>query len=86
VPTISVFFGVAVRMYYREHAPPHFHVHYNECEATIAIETLKVLEGALPTRVLGLVLEWAASHRDELDVNWQRVLSKQPLLPIMPLE
>jgi len=39
MPTISFFFGMIIQMYWREHAPPHFHVQYNEYEASIAIET-----------------------------------------------
>jgi hypothetical protein len=25
MPTISIFFGLVVQMFWREHAPPHFH-------------------------------------------------------------
>ena len=57
-------------MYFNEHAPPHFHVVYNEYEATISIEHLETLKGKLPGRVLGLVAEWAAEHRQELRDNW----------------
>lgn len=62
LPTISMFFGILIRMYFNDHAPPHFHAHYNEHEAVIAIESLAVLEGALPRRALGLVLDWAELH------------------------
>jgi hypothetical protein len=30
VPEISRFLGIVIRMYYREHAPPHFHARYGE--------------------------------------------------------
>jgi hypothetical protein len=45
MPTISVFFGIIIRMYYREHAPPHFHAIYGDQHAAIGIDTLEVLEG-----------------------------------------
>ncbi len=48
MPILSRFFGIIVRMYYREHNPPHFHVSYNEHDAIISIETLEILEGHLP--------------------------------------
>ncbi len=57
-------------MYFDEHAPPHFHVVYNEYEASITIEGLEVLRGKLPDRVLGLVVEWATAHQQELHENW----------------
>ena len=86
MPEISRFFGIVVTMYYNDHDPPHFHVRYGEKRAIIAIESLKVLDGALPTRALGLVLEWVSMHRDELDANWRLARAKQPLESIAPLE
>ncbi len=50
MPRISAFYGIAIYMYYRDHAPPHFHAIYGEYEATVAIETAEVLEGRLPRR------------------------------------
>ena len=48
MPRISAFYGIAIYMYYRDHAPPHFHAIYGEYEATVAIETAELLEGQLP--------------------------------------
>ena len=48
MPTISQFFGIAIQMFWREHAPPHFHVLYAEYEAQIDIRTLEVIVGHLP--------------------------------------
>ena len=86
MPEISRFFGIIVRMYYNEHVPPHFHAQYGENQVEIAIETLEVLKGKLPNRVLGLVLEWAALHRNELRADWERARNEQPLEYIQPLE
>jgi phosphomannomutase len=63
---ISRFFGIVIGMFHREHNPPHFHERYGEHRAAIAIETLSVLEGRLPPRVFGLVVEWTVQHRAEL--------------------
>ena len=51
------FLGIIVAMYYKENNPPHFHVRYNEFKAVIAIDTLALIEGKLPPKVLGLVIE-----------------------------
>ena len=51
MPTISSFYGILIRMFYNDHAPPHFHARYGGFEATIEIENLAVMEGELPTRV-----------------------------------
>lgn len=55
-------------------------------EAEIAIETLEIIEGSLPRRVLALVLEWAVLHRPELRANWEMARAGQPLIRIAPLE
>ncbi len=86
MPSISVFFGINVRMFYNEHFPPHFHVEYAEYKAEISIETLEVLAGKLPPRVLALILEWASQHRTELREDWNLCLEKKKLNPIQPLE
>lgn len=57
MPTISVFFGVVISMYWREHGPPHFHARYGEFEALVSIETLEVIRGHVPKRALAMVLE-----------------------------
>lgn len=55
MPTISLFYGIVIRMYFNDHAPPHFHARYGEDEATIEIDTFSVLAAALPSRALDLV-------------------------------
>jgi hypothetical protein len=57
MPTISKFFGIAVRMYYDDHPPAHFHAYYGEHSAKIDIATLQIQAGWLPRRALALVLE-----------------------------
>jgi hypothetical protein len=86
MPEVSRFFGIAVRFYYNDHEPPHFHAAYGEHEALIAIETLAVLRGELPRRALALVLEWAALHRGELQKNWARAREGATPSPIAPLD
>jgi len=56
-----------------------------ETLALKAVETLRI-EGRLPKRVIGLVLEWAFEHRDELMENWELTKAKKPLRDILPLE
>ena len=86
MPTISTFFGIFIRMYFDEHAPAHFHAYYGDHSAVIEIETLQVLKGHLPQRVLGMVLEWASIYRDELLKNWLLAENHKPLRSIPPLE
>lgn len=86
MPTISRFYGIIIRMFFDEHAPPHFHVEYAEFQAQIEIETLQVRVGSLPRRALALVLEWAAAHRAELLENWELCRQHQQPKRIQPLD
>jgi Domain of unknown function (DUF4160) len=63
MPTISAFYGLLIQMFFRDHAPPHFHVKYGEFKAIIDIRSLQSIEGVLPRRALNLVLDWAELHQ-----------------------
>ena len=86
MPQISNFFGIIIRMFYDEHNPPHFHAQYGEYNCCIDIHTLGVIEGFLPARALGLVVEWSILHRDELLDNWQLIEQQKPMEKIDPLQ
>jgi hypothetical protein len=66
MPRICQFYGIAIYVYYRDHAPPHFHAIYGEYEAEVDMATAAVVEGRLPRRAQSLVTEWAAARREEL--------------------
>ncbi|PRY45499.1 uncharacterized protein DUF4160 [Spirosoma oryzae] len=85
MPQISRFFGIIIAMYYDDHNPPHFHAKYGNEECLIAIRDLTLLEGRLPSRALGMVIEWAATHQTELAANWELAKNLQPLHSIEPL-
>ncbi len=50
MPTISIFFGIIVQMFWNDHKPAHFHCTYGEYEALVNIRTLEVMEGKMPRR------------------------------------
>jgi hypothetical protein len=85
MPQISSFLGIIIRMFYRDHNPPHFHAAYAEHEGLIDINKLELISGRLPPRVLGLVIEWTALHQKELNDNWDRAKRQETLKSIEPL-
>ena len=85
MPEISRFLGIVIRMYYRDHAPPHFHATYGDYDITVDIET-GVTEGRFPRRALAAVLDWFEQHQNELRENWGRARREEPLEKIEPLE
>jgi hypothetical protein len=86
VPEISRFFGITILMYFADHGPPHFHARYAEHKAKLAIDGPVLLDGWLPPRVLGLVIEWASLRRAELAENWELARTQEPLRRVPPLE
>jgi hypothetical protein len=83
MPVISVFFGIIIRMFHNEHAPPHFHASYQGFEALIRIDDGSILIGSLPKKAQRLVQEWADRHRAELMENWQRGVDMLPMQMIV---
>lgn len=86
MPTISVFYGIFIKMFFNDHQPAHFHAEYGEFKGIIDIQQLYLLEGHLPQRALNLVLAWAKLHQAELMEDWQLCQTKQQPKKIKPLE
>ena len=86
MPTISVFYGIVIQMFWKEHNAPHFHALYGEHEALIDVRELRVMRGSLPRRAMALVLEWAADHREELMEDWNLCNQLKHPNPIEPLK
>ena len=40
-------------------------------KVSIDIKTFGVMDGRVPSKVLGVVVEWAEDHQDELLKNWR---------------
>ena len=79
MPVIARFYGIVIKMYFRqsEHGVPHFHALYGEFNAVFAIDGQEILEGDLPLRAQRLVKEWAALYRQELLDMWNQQLFRQ---------
>ena len=86
MPEISRFFGIVIKMFFDDHNPPHFHAEYGDSEALVDIRSLSVFAGRLPPRVMGLIVEWATLHQQELLDDWGRAQEQQALQKIHPLE
>ncbi len=86
MPEISRFFGIIIAIYYDDHNPPHFHARYGGQKVSIEIQTLKILDGEISPRALGLVIEWAILHKKELMEVWELTKNNQPPFKIEPLK
>lgn len=71
MPEISTFYGITIRMFNKDHQPPHFHAEYGGKMESIDIRTGRVLAGNLPKRAHKMAMEWWEIHRDELLEMWE---------------
>lgn len=79
------FYGIVIYMYWKDHAPPHFHAIYAGHEALITVEGGDFIRGGLPRTARNLVLEWRELHVEELLENWDLAQQPTALRPIEPL-
>lgn len=71
MPVVARFYGIVIKMYFREHGGPHLHALYGEYNAVFDIQTLEVIEGDLPDRAIRMVREWAGQYQADLLTMWQ---------------
>jgi hypothetical protein len=83
---ITRFFGIIIYIYYNDHPPPHCHAVYGNYSVLITIDDFSVFAGFLPPRALGLVIEWASIHQEELKKVWKQSENHQKLDKIEPLK
>jgi len=88
MPTISMFYGIIIRMFFapEEHNPPHFHAIYQECRATVNINTCEIIMSNLPSKQNKMLLAWAELHKDELLANWKLCQEGENPYNIEPLK
>lgn len=84
VPEISRFYGIVIKMFFagNEHNPPHFHAIYGDYYGEFDIRTLEILEGDLPPKARGLIIEWAKLNQKDLMEIW----NSQQFKRLKPLE
>lgn len=86
MPIISVFFGIVIRMYYREHEPAHFHAEHQGQHGKFDLSGEMTVGNIRSKTALRLIREWASLHRRELQADWESTKRGRPLERIEPLE
>lgn len=85
MPEISRFLGIIIRMFFNDHAPPHFHAQYQNYKATFSIKTGKILDGRFPKKEGALVTAWALLRQNELLANWKALTAGKESNKVEPL-
>ena len=71
MPVIARFYGIVIKMYFREHGVSHFHAVYAEYNGVFEIDSLEMIEGDLPARAQRLVGDWASRYQQDLRDMWE---------------
>lgn len=88
MPTISMFYGILVLMYYedtKKHNLPHIHARYQGHKIAVSIPDGEMLDGSFPRAQLRLLLAWIELRKAELMADWELAISGQELYKIDPL-
>jgi hypothetical protein len=79
MPIISTFFGILIRINFKDHNPPHFHAEYQGFKAVFEIKSAKILAGEIPKQAQTIIKSWTIKHKTELLKNWNLAQSGQPV-------
>ena len=89
MPTISIFYGILIRMFFRDiekHHIPHIHAEYQGDVAVYAISDGTLLAGTIPVKKQKLVVAWIEIHQEDLMVNWKLAVNGEKLFTIRGLD
>ncbi len=87
MPTLSMFYGIIVRMHNEKgekHHQPHIHCTHGEDEIVLSLDGT-ILEGAISKSKLKLLEAWVILHKDELYANWILLSNGEGFFKIEPL-
>ncbi len=85
MPTISIFFGIVIKMFFDDHNPPHFHAEYQGDMAVFDFRG-NILRGNIQSRTaVRLIREWVDLHQAELEENWNEMQMGREFHKIPPL-
>lgn len=88
MPTISIFFGIQILMYFydnNKHNTPHIHVEYQDYNAVFSINDGEILSGEFPRKQTRMIQAWIEIHKEDLLIDWKLAINGQEPLKIEPL-
>ncbi|MEK6698513.1 MAG: DUF4160 domain-containing protein [Nitrospirota bacterium] len=89
MPTISMFYGIIIRMFFRDnekHKLPHIHAEYQGQIGVYSIPEGELLAGSLPNNKQKLVIAWIEIRKEELMADWNLAVNGQKIFTIRGLD
>lgn len=71
--------NIVIRVYANDHLPPHFHIITPDADALVEIESLEIIKGKLPSKVLKIALGWASENKTLIAAEWNRTNPRFPV-------
>lgn len=85
IATLSMFYGIIVRMNYHDGHNPHIHAVYQGHKASYDFDGNVTAGEPLPRKQHRILAAWIELHRDELEAAWTLAMNNEPIHPIAPL-
>ena len=88
MPTIAIFYGIQVLMYFydnNKHNIPHIHAEYQDFNAAFSIGEGQMLSGSFPPKQTKILQAWIEIHKEDLLIDWKLAVSGKEPLKIEPL-
>lgn len=88
MPIISDFYGIIIRMYFKDnekHKLPHLHANYNEYTAIFDLNG-NIIDGKIPNSQKKIVQAWIEIHNEELNNLWNLLVEGKKGFKITPLK
>lgn len=88
MPIISNFYGIIIRMYFKDnekHKLPHLHANYNEYTAIFDLNG-NIIDGKIPNSQKKIVQAWIEIHKVELNNLWNLLVEGKKGFKITPLK
>ncbi len=89
MPTISMFYGILIRMFFMDiekHHIPHIHAEYQGETGVYSILDGKLLAGKLTPKKQKLVVAWIEIHQEDLVADWELAVNGKKPFPIRGLD
>ena len=89
MPTISMFYGILIRMFFRDiekHKLPHIHAEYQSETAVYSISDGELLAGTMNPKKQKLIVAWIEIHKDDLVADWELAVNGKTPFKIKGLD
>ena len=89
MPAISMFYGILIRMFFKDtdrHHLPHIHAEHQGKTAVYSIPDGKLLAGSISPQKEKLVVAWIEIHQDDLLADWELAVNGKTPFKIRGLD